>query len=128
MNRRTDYFDLIVESFVPDRTSGHHGNVHLRPVAGQGIPTNTFVAGSKRMSNTDSYPEGTRFMVRACWSRKDPSTKPHLFSYHGDGFTEVSPNEVQTFLANMKQKSTPSPWNRRARKQLPRSRGTGARG
>lgn len=57
------YLTVTVESYVPRSTSGRHGKVHIRPVAGQGYAENLGVECSKLLS-TD-YPVGTRFRIRA---------------------------------------------------------------
>ena len=105
VTRRQDYFDLIVESFAPDSPSGHHGTVHLRPISGQRVPTHVFVAGSKRMSDTDLYRVGTKFKVSACWVQKEPLSVLHLYSNPRDGFAVLSAREVKEFLAKKRGKS-----------------------
>lgn len=57
------YLDVIVESYVPASTSGKHGKVHIRPVAGQSFDTSLSVECSKSL--TTNYPVGTRFRLRA---------------------------------------------------------------
>jgi len=79
VTRRQDYFDLIVESFVPDTPSGTMVR-SPSPIAGQHVPTHVFVAGSKRMSDTDLYRVGTKFKVSACWVQKEPFSILHLYS------------------------------------------------
>jgi hypothetical protein len=57
------YLHVIVESYVPASTSGKHGRVHLRPIAGQPFDSSLAVECSKSLA-TD-YPVGTRFRLRA---------------------------------------------------------------
>ena len=57
------YRIVVVESFLPPSTSGRHGNIHIRLVAGQGLPDNLFVGCSKTLS-TD-FAVGTKFRIRA---------------------------------------------------------------
>ncbi|MBI1425585.1 MAG: hypothetical protein GC149_19290 [Gammaproteobacteria bacterium] len=59
------YQYVVVESYLPNRRSGLHGPVHIRPVAGQGFPTIMHVECSKELSNTNRYPLGTQFRLRA---------------------------------------------------------------
>lgn len=61
--QHNSYEHVIVESYVPDRTTGLHGRVHIRPVAGQGYETTMHVECSKSLSR--DYPVGTRFRIRA---------------------------------------------------------------
>ena len=63
MAKATEYETLVVESFVPSRTSGLHGKVHIRPIEGQGYDPALRVECSKRLS--EEYPVGTRFRIRA---------------------------------------------------------------
>jgi hypothetical protein len=51
----------MVESYRADRTSGKHGKIHIRPVAGQGYPVTLAVQCPKILST--SYPVGTRFWL-----------------------------------------------------------------
>ncbi len=57
------YLSVIVESYIPDSASGRHGKVHIRPVEGQGYPSEMHVECSKRLS--ENYPVGTRFRLDA---------------------------------------------------------------
>ena len=57
------YLDVIVESYVLASTSGKHGKVHIRPVAGQSFDTSLSVECSKSL--TTNYSVGTRFRLRA---------------------------------------------------------------
>jgi hypothetical protein len=57
------YQMVIVESFAPNSASGLHGDIHIRPIDGQGIPTTLHVECSKKLSN--EYPVGTKFRIRA---------------------------------------------------------------
>lgn len=57
------YQFVEVESYRPDSTSGHHGNIHIRPCNGQGYPRNMHVECSKELSR--DYPVGTRFRIKA---------------------------------------------------------------
>lgn len=59
------YQYVVVESYLPNRFSGLHGAVHIRPVAGQGFPVTMHVECSKKLSDTSLYPLGTQFRLRA---------------------------------------------------------------
>ena len=54
---------ITVESFRAPQTSGLHGEIHIRPVAGQGLPTTLRVERSKVLSR--DYPVGTKFRIWA---------------------------------------------------------------
>jgi hypothetical protein len=69
MAQDNPYRWIVVESFIPADTSGRHGSVHIRPIAGQGLPTNVFVECSKKLSY--DYPVGTRFRIRAKLTDKE---------------------------------------------------------
>lgn len=56
------YIWLIVETYR-ESGSGLHGDIHVRPVPGQGIPTDLRVRFSK--SARRAYPIGTKFRVPA---------------------------------------------------------------
>lgn len=59
------YQYVVVESYLPNRRSGLHGLVHIRPIRGQGFPVTMHVECSKELSDTGRYPLGTRFRLRA---------------------------------------------------------------
>jgi hypothetical protein len=71
---------VVVESFIPADTSGRHGPVHIRPVAGQGHSTSLFVECSKSLSR--NYPVGTRFRIRAKLTDREGGGE-FLYSYFG---------------------------------------------
>jgi hypothetical protein len=77
MPEARDGYDWIeVESFIPDRTSGLHGKVHIRPVPGGPFPTTLRVECSKAMSR--NYPVGTRFRIKA--KLTDMQGTPFIYS------------------------------------------------
>ncbi len=63
MAKENRYEDIIVESYEPKDTSGKHGDVHIRPVAGEKYSQDLQVECSKKLSN--DYPVGTKFSVKA---------------------------------------------------------------
>ena len=57
------YHLIEVESYIPEKKSGYHGEVHIRPVAGQaGLDTSLHVACPAELKK--EYPVGTRFMIK----------------------------------------------------------------
>ncbi len=63
MAKNNKYETLLVESYKASNTSGLHGAIHVRPIAGQGHPTTLRVEGNNSMKN--DYPVGTKFKIRA---------------------------------------------------------------
>lgn len=63
MKPEESYQMIVVESFTPQSTSGLHGDIHIRPTAGQGVPTTLYVECSKELSK--NFPVGTKFRIRA---------------------------------------------------------------
>lgn len=74
-----DYELVEVESYMPDRTSGLHGKVHIRPVPGQKHPTTLRVECSKTLSDLTRYPLGTRFVINAKLTDREGGP-PFLYS------------------------------------------------
>lgn len=72
------YRMIVVESFRPSSASGLHGSVHIRPVAGQGIPTTLHVECSKKLSK--DYPVGTIFRIQAKLTDREGGGE-YLYSY-----------------------------------------------
>lgn len=72
------YRTVVVESFKPLATSGLHGNIHIRPVEGQGLPTTLHVECSKELSR--NYPVGTKFKIKAKLTDREGSGE-YLYSY-----------------------------------------------
>jgi hypothetical protein len=59
------YQIIKVESYY-QRGSGLHGNVHIRPLSGQGpFETSMRVECSKEMMDDKRYPVGTKFLIKA---------------------------------------------------------------
>lgn len=49
--KTNEYQNVLVESFMPANTSGHHGLVHIRPLLDQyPFEPNMFVQCSKKLS------------------------------------------------------------------------------
>lgn len=81
------YLQVEVESYCPANTSGLHGTVHIRPVAGQGLPTNIHVRCPKELSY--SYPVGTRFRIKAKLTDREGGGE-FLHSHHSWPYTVLS--------------------------------------
>lgn len=75
------YKCVIVESYIPTNTSGLHGLVHIRPAAGQEFPVTLHVECSKKLSDTNLYPLGTRFRLRAKLTDRKGGSKFLYSSY-----------------------------------------------
>lgn len=84
---REPHVPVVVESFVPSSRSGRHGEVHIRPVAGQGYPDNISVRCSKVLSS--DYPVGTRFRIRAKLTDREGGGE-FLSSHHSWPFDVLS--------------------------------------
>jgi len=74
------YQMVLVESYLPNRTSGLHGDVHIRPRPGQGLPITMHVECSKSLSR--NYPVGSGFRIRAKLTDREGSGD-FLYSYFG---------------------------------------------
>lgn len=70
---------VIVESYKPASTAGLHGEVHIRPVDGQGLDTNMRVECSKELSDTNKFPLGSKFKIKAKVTSREGGT-PFLYS------------------------------------------------
>ncbi|KAA6182608.1 hypothetical protein F2Q65_17605 [Thiohalocapsa marina] len=80
MAKPTLYESVIVESYLPTKTAGLHGKVHIRPVAGQQYPQTLHVECSKSL--TRDYPVGTRFRIQAKLTDREGGGQ-FLYSYFG---------------------------------------------
>lgn len=74
------YRAVVVESYAPDSTAGLHGPIHIRPVAGQGLPRTLQVECAKSLSR--DYPVGTKFRLKAKLTDREAGGE-YLYSYHG---------------------------------------------
>jgi hypothetical protein len=80
MAKTTPYHLIEVESFYAESTSGRHGKIHMRPVAGQPLfPPHLFVECSRTLLK--NYPVGTRFRIKAKLSYMQGT--PFIYSYFG---------------------------------------------
>lgn len=88
MAKKTEpYREILVESYKPSSTSGLHGNVHIRPISDQGLPTDLQVSCSKKLSR--NYPVGTRFRIRAKLTDRNEGGE-YLYSSPNGPVTVVS--------------------------------------
>lgn len=74
------YRQVVVESYEATATSGLHGEIHIRPVAGQGLATGLQVECSKKLSR--DYPVGTKFRLQAKLTDREGGGE-YLYSFHG---------------------------------------------
>lgn len=72
------YRQVIVESYRPTSTSGLHGEIHIRPLPGQGLGPELQVECSKKLSS--DYPVGTQFLIRAKLTDREGGGE-YLYSY-----------------------------------------------
>lgn len=73
------YDYILVESFRTFDTAGRHGDIHIRPLSGQGeYRPDMFVECSKSLSY--DYPVGTKFRINAKISRREGGT-PFVYCY-----------------------------------------------
>ena len=80
MANTTPYHLIVVESFYPDNTSGRHGKVNMRPVAGQPLfSQHLFVECSRTL--VENYPVGTKFRIKA--KLNSMQGIPFIYSYFG---------------------------------------------
>jgi hypothetical protein len=72
-------YDLIIVESFKSKTSGRHGEIHIRPLPNQAPYTeNMFVQCSKVLST--EYPVGTKFILRA--KIVNPITRKAFISSH----------------------------------------------
>lgn len=95
------YRHVIVESFEPAETSGHHGPVHVRPVKGQVYSPALFVSCSKRVSDVSRYPVGTIFKLWAQLLTRESGAE-WLYSNPRDPEIVLSAKEAKEILAGLK--------------------------
>jgi hypothetical protein len=77
---QNSYDFIIVESFIPQNSSGHHGLVHIRPLPLQDpYHESMFVECSKELSL--NYPVGTRFRIKGKITSKAGGA-PFVYSYY----------------------------------------------
>ena len=74
------YRQVVVESYKATNTSGLHGEIHIRPVAGQGFSTKLQVECSKKLSR--NFPVGTQFQIQAKLTDREGGGE-YLYSFHG---------------------------------------------
>jgi hypothetical protein len=90
--RNEPYQYCVVESYYPTDTSGLHGPVHIRPVAGQPFSSHLHVECSKSLSNPRVYKVGTRFRLRVKLTDRDGGGE-FLYSYFGWPVDVLGPDE-----------------------------------
>lgn len=80
MKKDQNYAEIIVESYKPKVNKGYHGEVHIKPIAGQEPYTEDMhVACSKVLS--ENYPVGTKFKIKAKITSKEGG-KPFAYCHY----------------------------------------------
>lgn len=86
MIKPSPYHSILVESFRPESTSGRHGPIHIRPMAGQLLfPQHLFVQCSRSL--VEDYDPGTKF--RICGKLSVMKGKPYIYSRYSWQFEVV---------------------------------------
>jgi hypothetical protein len=93
------FFKVLVESFDSGNVSGHHGRLHIRPVAGQGLDSSLYVESPRAMRK--EHPVGTQFFVTAKLSNKEGGVS-FLKCPHQWGYSVATPDATRAFLSNLK--------------------------
>lgn len=79
MNKE-EYSYIIVESYKPEINRGYHGEIHIKPIAGQEPFTEDMhVECNKVLSN--EYELGTRFKIKAKITSREGG-KPFAYSHY----------------------------------------------
>ena len=86
MAKVNPYVSVIVESYLPDNTSGLHGKIHIRPIKEEKFSQNIHVECSKKLST--EYPVGTKFKIRAKLTDRE-GAGDFLYSYHAWPFEVI---------------------------------------
>ena len=82
MAKISSYEEVLVESFVPNKPSGKHGKVHVRPVAGGKYSQSLQVECSKNLSR--DFPVGTKFLIQAKLTDREGGGEYLYSSYRWD--------------------------------------------
>ena len=77
---KKEYEYIFVESYKPEVNKGYHGEIHIKPIAGQEPYTEDMhVECSKDLSY--DYPIGTKFRIKAKITNKEGG-KPFVYSHY----------------------------------------------
>ncbi len=88
MAKLNEPYQLVkVESYRPEKITGLHGKIHIRPCVGQGFTENLHVECSKKLSW--EYPVGAKFRIRAKLTDREGGGE-FLYSYFGWKFEVLS--------------------------------------
>jgi hypothetical protein len=80
MAQDNPYYYITVESFIPEKSSGLHGKIHIRPIKGERFPQTIHVECSKQLST--NYPLGTKFKIKAKLTDREDGGEYLYSSYH----------------------------------------------
>jgi 5-methylcytosine-specific restriction enzyme A len=83
----SEYQFYLVESYFNQSKASRHGNIHIRPIKGQGFPDDFGVECSKELIN--NFEVGTQFRIKA--KLKDGGT--HLYSHYNSPYEVVEPKK-----------------------------------
>lgn len=85
--KEIEYDYIIIESYIPERTSGLHGKIHMKPIAGQEPYTEEMHVECSKVLSKD-YPVGTRFKIKAKITNKNGG-KPFIYSHYSWPFEVI---------------------------------------
>ena len=95
------YRQVVVESFIPPGSAGKHGLVQIRPIQGQAYSSTLAVQCSRRLTDSNQFPVGTKFLLLAKLTDRLGGT-PFLYAYHGEPDVIVTHQEAKAFIAEFK--------------------------
>jgi hypothetical protein len=87
MNPKSEYTEIIVETYQCGVMSLGYNGILVRPITGQAFPTNLKVECSRDINK--NYPVGTRFKIKVKLTDRQGS-KPFLYSSYKWPFTVVT--------------------------------------
>ena len=85
-------YNFYVESFMPSRTSGLHGAIHIRPVEGERYPQTMRVECSKILS--EQYPVGTKFKLAKVKLTDREGRGEYLYSRYNWKYEVISEDKI----------------------------------
>lgn len=95
------YRQVVVESFIPPGAAGKRGLLQIRPIQGQAYSSTLTVQCSRRLTDSNRFPAGTKFLLLAKLTDRLGGT-PFLYAYHGDPDVVVTDRQAKAFIAEFK--------------------------
>lgn len=94
-NASAPYYNIAVETFIPEEPEPTAATIRVRPLEGQGVSTNLRVECSRSIMR-NNFPIGTVFILEA--KLTDRQGSKFIYSYFGRAYAQIDRTIANTLI------------------------------